>query len=145
MERVLHILHADDDEEDRWIFQDGVNDCNPTIQLTQFEDGLHLLKYIQTIQPDPKTLYAIICDMQMPLMDGVGVLSQVKAMPGWRAVPFIIFSTSSFIEDIRQCMNKGALAFYTKPVTFPDCQRIIKEMIQCCQKQVASTQLSFLR
>ena len=144
MERVLHILHVDDDEEDRWIFQDGLNKCDLTITLTQFEDGLHLLKHIETIQLDQKTLYAIICDMQMPFIDGAGVLSQVKAIPGWREVPFIIFSTSSLKEDIRNCMNKGALAFYSKPDTFPDSQRIIEEMIQCCQKQVVSNQLSFL-
>ena len=143
MEKILHILHADDDEEDRWIFQDGISKCDPTITLAQFEDGLHLLKHIETLQPDPTTVYAIVCDMQMPFIDGIGVLSQVKAMPVCKEMPFVIFTTSSLIEDTLNCMNKGALAFYSKPNTFPDSQQIIQEMVRCCRQHTASNRFSF--
>lgn len=144
MKRPLHLLHADDDEEDRWIFQDGVNTYDTGIALTQFDDGLYLLEHLETLQQDPETMYAIVCDMQMTFVGGIGVLSQVKAMPAWKEVPFIIFTTSSLKEDIHHCMNKGAMAFYSKPNTLWESQRMIEDMIRCCQKQAGSGAFSVL-
>jgi CheY-like chemotaxis protein len=134
MNKALHILHADDDAEDRWIFQDGLTENDPAIRLTQFDDGLHLLAYMKALQPDQQIQYAIICDMQMPNLTGLDVLTRVKSSPTWKNIPFIIFSTSSLVEDIRKCMDSGALAFYSKPNTFPENLRIISEMILCCKK-----------
>jgi CheY-like chemotaxis protein len=76
--------------------------------------------------------------MKMPFMGGLDVLSQIKQMPTWEAVPFIIFSTSSLVQDIRNCMDKGALAFYTKPNTFPETRLIINEMILGCKDHTFS-------
>lgn len=141
MDRILHILHADDDGEDRWIFQDGLSNCDPAINLTQFEDGLHLLKHIETLQLHPKIIYAIVCDMQMPFIGGLGVLSQVKEMPIWKEMPFFIFTTSSLTEDVQSSMNKGAMGFYSKPNTLTDSQQVIKEMVCRCWQYAASKQL----
>lgn len=142
MNKALHILHADDDDEDRWIFQDGLTENDPTISLTQFEDGYHLLTYLETLQPDPCTQYAIVCDMQMPNVNGLGVLGRIKQFPVWKEVPFIIFSTSSLTGDIRKCMDNGASAFYSKPNTFPENLLIIKEMVLHCRQHTLSTTIS---
>lgn len=143
MEKPFHILHADDDEEDRWIFRDGLTEYDPAIRLTQFEDGIHLLKYIETAPQDTHTHYAIVCDMKMPFLGGLDVLSQVKQIPAWKTIPFIIFSTSSLAQDIRNCMDKGALAFYTKPNTFSDNRLIIKEMILSWKDSTFSNNLMY--
>ncbi|ANE51798.1 response regulator [Flavisolibacter tropicus] len=139
LNKVLHILHADDDAEDRWIFQDGLTEYDATIGLTQFEDGCHLLTYIETLQPDAHTQYTIVCDMQMPNMSCLDVLSRIKQLHVWKEVPFIIFSTSSLIEDIQKCMGSGALAFYSKPNTFAENLRVISEMILRCRQNNYST------
>lgn len=137
MERILHILHADDDEEDRWIFQEGLTEYDASIKLTQFEDGQLLLQYMENMQPDSSTLYAIICDMQMTFVGGLGVLSQIKLIHSWAHVPVIIFSTSSLVEDIRSCIKEGALAFYSKPGTFSESRHIISDMVcQCKNKSI---------
>ena len=131
--KLLHILHADDDEEDRWIFQDGLNECDATIRLTQFGDGSDLLQYIEKVKPDSATLYAIICDMQMTFTGGLGVLTKLKLLPDWSKAPVIIFSTSSMAEDIRICMNEGAQAFYSKPSTFLESRQVISEIVWLCK------------
>lgn len=144
MNKALHILHADDDEEDRWIFQDGLTENDPAICLTQFEDGLYLLAYLGTLQPDPNTQYAIVCDMQMPNVNGLDVLSRIKQLPVWTKVPFIIFSTSSLTGDIQKCMDSGASAFYSKPNTFPENLRVINEIMLYCKQHTYSTTTPFL-
>lgn len=145
MNKALHILHADDDEEDRWIFQDGLTENDATVRLTQFDDGRHLLAYIETLQIDQHTQYAIICDMKMPNVSGLDVLARIKSLPVWKDVPFIIFSTSSLVEDIRKCMDGGALAFYSKPNTFPENLRVISEMVLRCKQHTYSTTTSTIQ
>ncbi|GAB4093726.1 response regulator [Flaviaesturariibacter terrae] len=133
--RTLHILHADDDADDRWIFEDGLKQCGDLL-LTQFDDGEPLLEYIRKLGASLAGSIAVICDMQMRRLGGVDVLQQVKQIPGCEKIPVIIFSTSSFSEDIRVCMEKGALGFYSKPNTVHESMRVIGSMIESIAAKV---------
>ncbi|TCZ72219.1 response regulator [Flaviaesturariibacter aridisoli] len=127
-ERNLHILHADDDADDRWLFEDGLRQCG-CHTLLQFDDGEPLLNYIRGLGPAAAQSVAVICDMQMRRMGGVEVLCRVRELPGWEQTPVMIFSTSSFSEDIRTCLENGATGFYSKPNTLQESVRIIRDMI----------------
>lgn len=141
MNKTLHILHADDDLEDRWIFQEGVEHFDPGARLTQFEDGAQLLQYVRSRRPDPEVAYAIVCDMQMPLTGGLDVLTGVKGLAGWQEAPVVILSTSSLTEHVHACLHQGALAFYTKPDTFLESRKVIGEILSRCKKHVAAVSL----
>lgn len=63
-------------------------------------------------QPD-----LIICDITMPLLDGYGVLLELRANPSTAAIPFIFVTARALHEDVRKGMSLGADDYITKPFT----------------------------
>jgi two-component system, sensor histidine kinase and response regulator len=57
----------------------------------------------------------IICDITMPLLNGYGVLLEVRANPTTASVPFIFVTARAAYEDIRKGMILGADDYITKP------------------------------
>ena len=57
----------------------------------------------------------IICDITMPLLDGHGVLLELRSNPATASIPFIFMTARASHEDIRQGMALGADDYITKP------------------------------
>lgn len=138
MHNRLHVLHADDDAEDRWLFREGILEVDATVALEQFEDGTDLLRYLTRPASATPVVHLIICDMQMRQVGGLGVLQAIKALDAWKEVPVIIFSTSSFEGDIQQCLAKGAAAFFSKPGTYSENLATIRQMISAASLPVTT-------
>lgn len=130
----LRILHADDDPEDRLFFEEGILQCDASIQLIQFKNGLALLNFLKESDPSHTSVCAIVCDIKMPMLDGIDVLKSIKKMNGWAKVPVIILSTSSHKEDISTCMSLGASMYFPKPSTFNENKLIASEIVSICHK-----------
>jgi CheY-like chemotaxis protein len=139
MHHSLHILHADDDAEDRWLFREGIVAVDSHVCLTQFEDGKDLLHFLHGSACGVLVVHLIICDMQMSQVGGIGLLEAIKQLDGWKETPVVIFSTSSFERDIRQCLAKGAAAFYTKPGTYSENLSVIRQMLTHSRLQLTTS------
>lgn len=63
-------------------------------------------------QPD-----LILCDVAMPVLDGYGVLEQLKKQPTTLTIPFIFLTAKSSVKDLRQGMELGADDYLIKPFT----------------------------
>lgn len=59
----------------------------------------------------------ILCDIQMPLLDGYGVLLMLRSDPQTATIPFIFLTGMSDRSDLRQGMDLGADDYVTKPFT----------------------------
>lgn len=129
MHHSLHLLHADDDSEDRWLFREGVMEVDSRISLLQFEDGRDLLDYLVRDPFDTPVVHLIVCDMQMAQMGGIGFLEAIKQLDAWKNTPVIIFTTSSFERDMKQCLAMGAAAFFSKPDTYSENLAVIRQML----------------
>ena len=57
----------------------------------------------------------IICDVMMPEMDGLGVLTALRAVPATSAIPFLFLTARGDRSDLRIGMNLGADDYITKP------------------------------
>lgn len=62
----------------------------------------------------------VICDISMPDMDGVEVLTAIRANPRTRALPVIMLTASSNDADRERAKAAGASAFLTKPSSTPE-------------------------
>lgn len=71
----------------------------------------------------------ILCDINMPEMDGLELLAKVNGM-GNPALKVIIVSAYGDMENIRLAMNDGAFDFATKPIDLDDLARTIKKAIR---------------
>ncbi len=59
----------------------------------------------------------ILCDVQMPDIDGFALLSQLRNSPDTAGIPFIFLTARTTKSDIRQGMALGADDYLTKPCT----------------------------
>jgi diguanylate cyclase (GGDEF)-like protein len=60
--------------------------------------------------------HLILCDVQMPELDGYGVLTELRRDPVTAAIPFVFLTGRVDRDQIRQGMNLGADDYLTKPV-----------------------------
>ena len=64
----------------------------------------------QRLNPD-----LIICDIMMPLMDGVELTRRLKQSPRTNFIPIIVHSIKEERQSIREAMKAGAQAYIIKP------------------------------
>jgi sigma-B regulation protein RsbU (phosphoserine phosphatase) len=94
------------------------------------------------------TIGIILSDINMPEMDGLTLLSELKALknPGLKTV---IVSAYGDMENIRTAMNRGAFDFLTKPINFLDLEitidKTMDEIMQLRRSMKEHDQLISIR
>jgi CheY-like chemotaxis protein len=95
------------------------------------EDGENGIEGMNIIQPD-----VIICDINMPFMDGFDVLEVLRLYPTLKDIPFIFLTAKTEEKDIKKGMELGANEYLFKPVRKPDLLDAIK---RCLENRKLST------
>ncbi len=78
------------------------------------EDGVEGLKMVAQ-RPE-----FIFCDVNMPNLDGHGMLAEIKKMPGVCDVPFVFLTARAERGEMREGMASGADDYITKPFSEDD-------------------------
>ncbi len=68
----------------------------------------------------------ILCDINMPKMDGFGVLTRISRDPATATIPFIFLTARTEREDLRRGMNLGADDYIMKPFSIDDVLHAIR-------------------
>jgi YesN/AraC family two-component response regulator len=84
------------------------------------EDGVAGIQKAKEHLPD-----LVICDIQMPDMDGYTVLARLRQDPHTAIIPFIFLTGSNTQTDVRKGMELGADDYLTKPSSIEDLLRAI--------------------
>ena len=120
----ITILICDDDEDDRMLTAQALEDAHVSNDIRFVADGEQLLDYLfqrgeyadQTgTAPRPGL---ILLDLNMPNMDGREALKLIKGEESLRDIPIVVLSTSGLEQDIVKSYQLGVNSFITKPVTF---------------------------
>ena len=118
------ILICDDDEDDRMLTQQALEDAHISNDVRFVEDGVQLLDYLfqrgafageQGLAPRPGL---ILLDLNMPKMDGREALKAIKGDPNFSDIPVVVLSSSRLDQDIIKSYQLGVNSFISKPVTF---------------------------
>ncbi len=131
--KIIPILVADDDEEDRMLIQDAMEESKLLNPLHFVVDGQEVMDYLlrkgKFVDAEKNPLPGIILlDLNMPKMDGRQVLKEIKSNPELRAIPIIVLTTSKAEEDILRTYDLGVNSYITKPVTFDALVDIVKNL-----------------
>jgi two-component system chemotaxis response regulator CheY len=88
-------------------------------------DGVQALGKLKSgIKPD-----LIITDVNMPNMDGLELIRNVKTLPGFRFTPILTLTTESQAAKRDQAKQLGATGWLVKPVSGPDLIKVIKQVL----------------
>ena len=131
--KAVTILVAEDDEDDRMLMQDALEENRLANDLHFVCDGEELMDYLQhrgqysdpTTAPRPSL---ILLDLNMPRKDGREALKEIKSDPALRQIPVVVLTTSKAEEDILRTYDLGVSSFIAKPVIFESMVQIIKAL-----------------
>ena len=129
--KSITILVAEDDEDDRLLMQEALEENRLANDLHFVEDGEELMEYLQQRgkYSDPKSAprpSLILLDLNMPRKDGREALKEIKEDPNLRKIPIVVLTTSKAEEDILRTYDLGVSSFIAKPVVFDSMVQIMK-------------------
>ncbi len=78
--------------------------------VLQAEDGVHGLEVLQTAMPD-----VIVTDINMPKMDGFGLIEAVRKDSRYKRVPILVLTTESDTAKKMRAKEAGATGWIVKP------------------------------
>lgn len=121
MEKLVKILLADDDLEDRYIMQDAFSAINLAHVPFLVEDGEKVLEHLAQMYSDEGTLPSlVVLDLNMPRLSGTQTLRELKSIEHYKDIPVIIFSSSLNVIEMHECRQLGALSYMVKPFTYEE-------------------------
>jgi len=124
---ALHILLADDDEDDRLFFKDAIEELKVKTNVTTVNDGVQLMNYLNA--PDVQLPNVVFLDLNMPRKDGMECLREIRSDVRLKNLSVAIYSTSSSEEDIEETFVRGANIYIKKPNDFGALKKILSEVI----------------
>ena len=120
--KPVHILLADDDEDDRFLTQEAFRQQFPGTEMATVEDGEELLEFLRRTGRYASSNHSlpelILLDLNMPRKDGREALQEIKSDSELRHIPVVILTTSDAGIDIDNSYQWGANSFITKPSSF---------------------------
>lgn len=129
--KMITILLADDDPDDRKLTQDAFMENRLANEFHAVEDGEELMDYLhrrgryESLREDPLP-GLILLDLNMPRKDGREALREIKADPDLRRIPIVVLTTSKAEEDIVRTYDLGVNSYVTKPVTFKSLVELVR-------------------
>ena len=124
---AIKILSVDDEEEIEFLMKQYFRRKMHSGEYEFFfaHNGLEGLKILY----DHPDINIVLCDINMPEMDGLTMLAKVNEMQN-PALRVIMVSAFGDMENIRLAMNDGAFDFATKPIDMDDLSRTIEKAIR---------------
>lgn len=62
------------------------------------------------------TAQLILCDLDLPAMDGVQVASALRASAGWRSAPILAFTAASVTDEQKHALAGDFDGYISKPI-----------------------------
>lgn len=80
-------------------------------QVEQAKDGQEAVDKLES----GLAVQAVVCDIEMPRLDGYGVLEEVKGQLQFEDLPIVMLTSRSHEKHRKVAMNLGASAYFSKP------------------------------
>src|SRR6476660_8117239 len=110
--KPAHITLVEDNPADVFLVRKALQERGIAFELTCFENGEEALKSLsrqERIEPD-----IILLDLNLPMTEGVEVLSRIRSIPELVNVPVAILTSSASPTDIHRTMSLGVARYISK-------------------------------
>ncbi len=126
MNKVLQLLLADDDRDDRFFFEKALRSVPISCNLSAVQDGEQLLDFLfadNSLLPE-----VIFMDLNMPRRSGGECLAEIKRNERFSHIPIIIYSTSLHEDDADSLYGSGA-HYYLRKCDFAELPDAIHKIL----------------
>lgn len=94
------------------------------IQIEEAGDGVAGLKKLSAQSFD-----LVVTDLNMPIMDGLKLISLIRSDPQYENLPIIVITTEGAYEDRERALTLGANEYITKPIQTARILEVAKKML----------------
>jgi type II secretory ATPase GspE/PulE/Tfp pilus assembly ATPase PilB-like protein/ActR/RegA family two-component response regulator len=105
---TVKVLLVDDEDSLRRVMKDLLE--RDGYQVSEARDGVQALDQVDRVGPD-----IIVLDLNLPGLDGYGVLSHLRSRPATAAIPVIVLTAKGDEDNEVRVFELGADDFLTKP------------------------------
>jgi chemotaxis family two-component system response regulator Rcp1 len=132
MKREVKILLIEDSDGDILLITQALKKAQVTNGVTVIKDGDKALLYLRKEgdYENVETPDLILLDINLPRVDGIEVLAEIKNDPLLMSIPVVMLTTSESEKDVINSYNNHANCYIVKPVNFQkfiDVVQLIKE------------------
>ncbi len=129
----VEILLVEDNMHDAEMTTRALRKNNIVQSIYHVKDGAEALDFLfakgqysnRDIKNTPKI---ILLDLRMPKVDGIQVLTKVKAAAETKHIPVIVLTSSKEDPNMEVCIGLGAANFIVKPVNLEGFIRVLAEL-----------------
>ena len=125
---MIRILHIDDNEDERFLASMQLKKIERNIQIEWASSGREAIKKIGSEQFD-----CILCDFQMPVMDGLQVLHALRENE--IEVPFIFLTGQGNEQLAAEALRAGADDYFTKEIGFAHYDRLVNSILRVVESK----------
>jgi len=109
----VDVLIVDDSAAIRKILQRVLRQTDiPIGDVIEAGDGVEALRAL-----NERHVHLILSDINMPNMDGLQLLAQLKQHEKWKSVPFVMVTTEGGQGKVIEAVQLGAAGYVRKPFT----------------------------
>jgi len=110
MSDMIHVLTVDDSASMRALLRAALSSRGYAV--SQAEDGVAALEWLST---NGGEIDVIVTDINMPRMDGFGLIEKLRGQTRFRDCPILVLSTESSDEKKARARSAGATGWIVKP------------------------------
>jgi two-component system chemotaxis response regulator CheY len=94
-------------------------------KIVEATDGIDALKKLSAQKFD-----LVLTDINMPIMDGLKLVSLIRGNDQHKEIPIIIITTEGADEDRRKGLALGANAYLSKPIQTAELLKLVNEYVR---------------
>lgn len=132
LDESLIILLAEDDEGHAALVRRNLKRAGIVNTIVHVPDGREALDYVRCegayTERVQQTPLLMLLDINMPRLDGIETLRQLKADDETKRVPVIMLTTTDEPREIARCYDLGCSVYITKPVEYDRFVEAIRQL-----------------
>lgn len=117
------IVYVEDNIDELDLLKSAMN--KRSFEIRHFQNGTEALSYIKTAHD----VELIITDLNMPILNGLDLIQQIREGSVNNLAPIIVLSSSDEKSDIDEAYSKGANAYLIKPIDYQKFKSIIQTTV----------------
>jgi CheY-like chemotaxis protein len=122
IEDGMVIMVTEDDEGHALLITRNLRRAGIKNEILHFKHGQEVLDFLLQKGDVPRRMknvpYLLLLDINMPNVDGIEVLRQIKQNEKLRKIPTIMVTTTDDPKEIEKCYELGCSVYITKPVSY---------------------------
>ena len=121
-------LFVDDDQDEHELLSIAVKKLGYSNEIVSCHNGKEALDFLRSTKKD---LFIILCDLNMPLINGIELKQFIENDPDLKAkaIPFVFHSSTSSSAEIKFAYSLNIQGFFTKSMSIDGTIASLKKIV----------------